>query len=989
MRLFTLHIRSGFFPVVHRLMLLLAMALPAVARSQPYTQIHLDKKNGLPSDHVYMFQTDKYGYLWLATEKGVVRYNGYNTRIFTVADGLPKDDIWATYLDRKDRLWLFTIANTLGYIHKNKFYTAVSRDGLIYPGRLLENEAGLTIANTISFSTKYFKYKFPRNTDVSIYRERYTNKAGEEQSAPVPEMTYVSRDTVKLITLKGNHVVETKSCPTPNLVTQQFLGASVHPFHNFLFLYMRNADKVAVVDIANCKEDIFFRNTPGRQFSYLTSSVYSDRCEDKYLYLFLRNQIEQYDKNLDLVGIYPVSAVTNDQVDGSSVVYLYKSRLWNTCVATETHGAFINLAGGDEFRKIDSNRIFLGSTNDSTGYWADQSKNEIIRNGVNGGSTIGSFATAKKLFRYDDSTSVILGRRTYLLDNVTGSFSSISGIAFRSIAVVDGKIYGASSSDIRVLEPHLNEDGSPLLNERFNDVGYDPATGYIFAYNEYSVSLFRGSPQQLVSIPNTVLRSLGINAVQKILLDATYRNFFVLDYDRLLVYDVGRQGYRKLLANYNLVGARMSITKEGIIAVSGKFGVAFIRILGSGSFSEPVVYHNHRDANFSVVSDLQQLGKDMLLTTDRGTFAVSIPTQFAKTTYKLPYEFLLTRNGHIRTLKNGDTIHVSQLENLLQFDVVRPTANGTLKYRYHIEELTSGWMGLNQDEMGLPSLEPGRYYKLLMQMQDDVWVSDPVVLYLYRVPTWWQTTAGKRVAWISGIAGALVIIAFTVLITRRVIVRNTRKRNELLELKLKSVYAQINPHFIYNTLSSALLLINNNKMPEAYSHISRFSRLLRAYVKSSRNKYISVKDEAENLKNYLELQQTRFKNKFVYSISIDEELPAESVMIPALLLQPFVENAIYHGLLNKPDEGLLKISFRKNPDGSLSCMIDDDGIGRKAAGEMGNIDELKESYGNELIKDLVNIFRKYENMYIEVKYTDKEEPFTGTIVDINIKNAIS
>ena len=178
-------------------------------------------------------------------------------------------------------------------------------------------------------------------------------------------------------------------------------------------------------------------------------------------------------------------------------------------------------------------------------------------------------------------------------------------------------------------------------------------------------------------------------------------------------------------------------------------------------------------------------------------------------------------------------------------------------------------------------------------------------------------------------------------------------------------------------------------MPEAYSHISRFSRLLRAYVKSSRNKYISVKDEAENLKNYLELQQTRFKNKFVYSISIDEELPAESVMIPALLLQPFVENAIYHGLLNKPDEGLLKISFRKNPDGSLSCMIDDDGIGRKAAGEMGNIDELKESYGNELIKDLVNIFRKYENMYIEVKYTDKEEPFTGTIVDINIKNAIS
>jgi LytS/YehU family sensor histidine kinase len=174
-------------------------------------------------------------------------------------------------------------------------------------------------------------------------------------------------------------------------------------------------------------------------------------------------------------------------------------------------------------------------------------------------------------------------------------------------------------------------------------------------------------------------------------------------------------------------------------------------------------------------------------------------------------------------------------------------------------------------------------------------------------------------------------------------------------------------------------------MTEAYKHVSRFSRLLRAYVKSSRNKYISIQDEVVNLKNYIELQQTRFKDKFSYNISIDEAIPPESSLIPSLLLQPFVENAISHGLLNKHGKGHLEISFKRNSFSHLTCIIEDDGIGRLAANALEKDELSKESYGNELIDDLISVFRKYEDMRIEIKYQDKAHPLSGTIVVITIK----
>ena len=141
-----------------------------------------------------------------------------------------------------------------------------------------------------------------------------------------------------------------------------------------------------------------------------------------------------------------------------------------------------------------------------------------------------------------------------------------------------------------------------------------------------------------------------------------------------------------------------------------------------------------------------------------------------------------------------------------------------------------------------------------------------------------------------------------------------------------------------------------------------------------------------NLKNYIELQQVRFKNKFGYDIFVDKGI-GSSVMIPSLLVQPFVENAINHGLLNSEKEGHLEIAFRKGAEeNTVTCTITDDGIGREQSRLMAQDEERGPSYGDELVSDLVRIFNTYEQMNIEIKYTDIAPPLSGTRVEIIINN---
>jgi ligand-binding sensor domain-containing protein/putative methionine-R-sulfoxide reductase with GAF domain len=161
-------------------------------------------------------------------------------------------------------------------------------------------------------------------------------------------------------------------------------------------------------------------------------------------------------------------------------------------------------------------------------------------------------------------------------------------------------------------------------------------------------------------------------------------------------------------------------------------------------------------------------------------------------------------------------------------------------------------------------------------------------------------------------------------------------KQKATESRLQSLRLQMNPHFLFNALNSIQQMILANEEMVATRYLSRFSKLLRTVLVHSDKETVTLKEEIEILKMYVELESVRFKDSFTYSILCDEAIETEEIKIPTLLIQPFVENAIWHGLMHKENKRFLHISFTENDD-FLQCIIEDNGVGREKAFEIKSL----------------------------------------------------
>lgn len=143
----------------------------------------------------------------------------------------------------------------------------------------------------------------------------------------------------------------------------------------------------------------------------------------------------------------------------------------------------------------------------------------------------------------------------------------------------------------------------------------------------------------------------------------------------------------------------------------------------------------------------------------------------------------------------------------------------------------------------------------------------------------------------------------------------------------------MNPHFIFNSLNSIQYFVLKNEPKEAYNYLTKFSSLMRMILQNSRVKYISLQEEYDWLYTYLDLEKLRMENELDYKIEIEDSLDPDHLYVPSMLVQPYVENAIIHGLLPKTSKRALRIEFSKHR-GQLRCTIEDNGIGRKMSAEL-------------------------------------------------------
>ncbi|GAA0717293.1 hypothetical protein GCM10009430_14050 [Aquimarina litoralis] len=248
-----------------------------------------------------------------------------------------------------------------------------------------------------------------------------------------------------------------------------------------------------------------------------------------------------------------------------------------------------------------------------------------------------------------------------------------------------------------------------------------------------------------------------------------------------------------------------------------------------------------------------------------------------------------------------------------------------------------------------------------------------------------QELAGQQKIIIYSLIGLSVLL----LLVAYLMFRNIKQQkfaNNLLALK--SLRSQMNPHFIFNALNSVNTFIATSDERAANRYLTDFSLLMRAVLENSEEDFIPLEKEIELLELYVQLEHFRFQDKFEYKITVDPEIDIKQYMIPPMLLQPYVENAVWHGLRYKSDKGFLAINFQKTTDGTIEIVIADNGIGREKSKSLKTLNQKKQkSQGMSNIKKRIQILNTMYKDKVDVFISDltNDEEGTGTRVKLILK----
>lgn len=234
--------------------------------------------------------------------------------------------------------------------------------------------------------------------------------------------------------------------------------------------------------------------------------------------------------------------------------------------------------------------------------------------------------------------------------------------------------------------------------------------------------------------------------------------------------------------------------------------------------------------------------------------------------------------------------------------------------------------------------------------------------------------------WAIGLLLILILIGLFAVFYILKVSKQRRTANQ--KLALRTLRSQMNPHFIFNALNSVNSFISENDQRSANKFLTSFSRLMRLVMENSEYDFISTQKELEILEIYLELEHFRFKDKFDYKINVDDSLDDDDFEIPPMLIQPYIENAIWHGLRYKENSGNLTLQLTKK-EKNLHVTISDNGIGRKKSAELKTSNQKKNrSTALRNIKERIYIVNELHGLKIDVSINDFNQDGTGTIVEL-------
>jgi hypothetical protein len=930
---------------------LLVACAHAVTFGQDFPTIHYTVDDGLPSNTVYSVYRDDRGFLWVATDKGVARYNGIRFEKFTTSDGIPDNEVFFFREDKQGRLWLATYNGELCYYQDSRFHTAANTPFLKLPFKntfinkiTIEADSSITImfdnqekfinivkdhidiidrsvsSGLAGFISMYkmpgglFKFFYIDSFKVADKNHRIVSRGAmrhnfSQHLEPRNFVYSIAQDQKYVVTGNDIFTTDMKRIKVIDDLNKSGLQANPVYFDKDGKFFMGTDNGLFIDDSIHILPDFKVTSvTQDIESNYWVSTFYNG------VYVVNNNYVNFHLYNAAYAGSIRYAYADNDQLfytNSDNNLYSLSGGLQHLLFN------YVGFSAGKPEYAINHGFLVTHNTDDDTYDYYNYYKNYIlhIRDILHGRIV----QSVDKPFNDIESVkSIIDGKDKMYIRTINKVYAQdlsdflhpelMGGRNAREVAVTD-RIFGFAK-DARKSIWFCTVNGVYKITDtafskqpQFKDVTFKKC--------EFIGDLLVGyTANNRLIVCSQVDGQVKIDTVFG--QDCIWDKFYKIDESHLLIST--NDVYRLFTLNPPELSPRYTVT--GIENPILPLGAEFFCSDGRSCF-----FFNKGNITKMGVYNLMQRTKPPSLFFDLITYG---KYRYVMHDYlKVPYQG-----------KQNISIRFSTLS----------FTGKSVFYKYSVSgNDDDNWLELTGDHIDLIAPKYGRYNIKIKAKSVSSAYCTPVEFTLEIAPPYWATWWFILICIIVGVSIIVLYVRYRILVA----FRKTRAENEtkirFLKSEYKALNALMNPHFIFNTLNNVQGLVNRNDKLAANEYLRIFADLIRQNMHNVSKELIPLQKEIDLVANYLALEKLRFKEMLNYSINVDDEVDTTEIMVPPLFIQPLVENSIKHGIFPKQSENSrIDVNIYEQKD-VLYIEVRDNGVG--LAHSRKKADSKHESFG--------------------------------------------
>ncbi|MBN2892245.1 MAG: histidine kinase [Bacteroidales bacterium] len=934
---------------------------------------HISTDDGLASSEVYCQLQDSSGYMWFGTSRGLSRYDGYEFKNYTASDGLPSNSIIKMFYDRFGRIWFATYDGALSYYENNEFHlfdlndtlAALARNYFIQELYVDENKS-LWVMPALGGI-----FEFTANGEIidrlpkSDYKSFYFKDLGE--GAVYSFIRAPNKlDSSFLDVKEDEHTLYGIKQGFRKNFLKIRLGEYLISVGENLY-YVRNNHVIGHIKYNNEISGLFCDNEKNFWISVLYEGVY-------------------YYPNSDL------DALPEIYLSGKSPIAVFQDHQNGYWLSTTENGVYYS----PSFQFISYKRFGIPLFNilsihivNNTIYFSTFDR-QVVKCNLNKHRIMsienlllrsGRDYAIQDITSTTDSAVWFLGKElikskgeNVIIDTLTRSYKLFG----------KGKnVYLSTDEGLNIYCDSLCKTVTvkdfPTANAIYVD---DENKAWVGTIN--GLYVFYDGKYEFLGDKNELLKS-RVNEIAKFdkyLVIATNGNGIFLFNPKTNFLKVFEE---KNGLNSNFVNT-VYADKKDLWAGTNK-GLCRINIVDHYD-SLQIFSTKFTDVDglyASEIKDIDKIDNCIFLGTTQGLISF-YPEDIKKNSIppELHFDSVLVNDFQV----DIDTFYTFPFGDntvTFYFKGISFSAGDKVKYKYRLEGYDDKWLITANRFLRFPNLQPGEYSLLVISSADGVvWNEQPLKV-SFKIKNKFTNTIFFY---------ALMFILFAILvfaaITYRfsILQKDLKLKRRMMRAEQKALRSQMNPHFIFNALNSIRRYILENDSDNADFYLTSFATLMRKVLDNSKQEFISLEEEINTLKLYLELEKMRFDDSFTFQIEIDEDLRISLFNVPPMVIQPILENAVWHGLAPLQKNGLLKLAFKKETDNSMICIVEDNGIGREKAAEIAERRKGHQSTGVKNLEERLNLLNSVGVVNIDYKVLDLFDASgnaTGTKVELKFQ----